>query len=431
MLNRYLIALAAVTFLGSTGVKAQTDSSAVDSSSLKKQEKAYALTPAQKLISSTGEDLMTGGNAKMGQTLISGYGELSYQHDFAYKNSTINLARAVLFVGHQFTPKIAFFSELEVESAKVEGGDAKGEVGMEQAFIKFSLNPRQYIVAGLFTPRIGIANENHLPINYNGTERPLVEQLIIPTTWREIGIGFYGQTATLPLAYSVALLSGTNSQHMVHGNGFAGGLSDGQLATGNNLALNASLKYFAGDLQFQVSGYMSGTTGMGNYQADSLGLESGIFGSPLYLGEADIQYNHGGFSAKALGTYASLPDAQKINAAFASNVFKAMYGAYAEVAYDLLHNTGTTKQLVGFARYENLNLNHEIPANGITDPTLKQSHIVAGFSYLPTSNVVIKADVRLTHTGEQNKALIINPPSVMQPYQVNNQFLNIGIGYAF
>lgn len=389
------------------------------------------MTPAQKMISSSGEDLLTGGNAKTAQTVISGYGEATYQHDFKYKNSTINLARAVLFVGHQFNKKISFFSELEVENDKVEGGGSKGEVGMEQAYLKFTLNPRQYIVAGLFVPRIGITNENHLPVNFYGTERPLVEQLIIPTTWREIGIGLYGQTATLPLAYSIALVSGLNSENFVHGTGFAGGQSDGQLATGDNLALTASLRYFTGDFQFQVSGYAGGTTGVGAYQADSLSLQSGMFGSPLYLGEADIQYNNGGFSAKALGTYVSLPDASNINSAFGSNVPKTMYGAYGEIAYDLLHNTGSKHQLVAFGRYENLNMNTSIPQNGITDPTLKQSHIIAGLNYFPIPNVVIKADVRITHTGPQNPGLIINPPSVMQPYQQNNQFLNIGLGYAF
>ncbi|SEA64825.1 Phosphate-selective porin O and P [Arachidicoccus rhizosphaerae] len=439
MLNRICIVLWAIIITSCIGqqVMAQTDSSSLgykkyrDSSSLKEKQAGYSATPAQKMISSSGEDLLSGGNAKVAQTVISGYGEATYQHDFAYKNSAFNLARAVLFVGHQFTSKIAFFSELEVESAKVEGGDSKGEIGMEQAYIKFSLNPRQYIVAGLFTPRIGITNENHLPVNFNGTERPLVEQLIIPTTWREIGVGFYGQAATLPLSYSAAIVSGVSSENMVHGSGFTGGLSDGQLASGNNLALTASLRYFVGDFQFQVSGYMSGTTGMGNYQADSLGLASGPFGTPLYLGEADVQYNKGGFSAKALGTYVTMPDASKVNNAFASNVFKTMNGIYGELSYDLLHNTGSHQQLIGFGRYEYLNLNDEIPSNGIKDPTLKQVHIVTGLNYFPIPNVVIKADVRITHTGPQNKNLIINPPSVMQAYQQNNQFLNIGIGYAF
>ena len=58
---------------------------------------------------------------------------------------------------------------------------------MEQAFLKFNLNPKQYIVAGFFIPRIGMLNENHLPVNFNGTERPIVEQLVLPATWREFG----------------------------------------------------------------------------------------------------------------------------------------------------------------------------------------------------------------------------------------------------
>lgn len=392
-----------------------------------------ALTPAQKLIAESGEDLLTGNNAQSRQTVISGYGDISYQHDFKYKNSSWDVRRIVLFVGHQFNKKIAFFSELEVEDAKVEGGTPSGTVGMEQAYIKFSLNPRHYIVAGLFLPRIGILNENHLPINFNGEERPLVEQLIIPGTWREIGVGYYGQLSTLPLTYSAAITSGLNSAGFEHGSGFKGGRSEGQLATGNNIALMASAKLFTGDLQWQVSGYMGGTTGVGNYQADSLHLESGPFGAPLYLAEADVQYNKNGFSAKALGTLVSLPQAKSINSAYANNTPAAMYGAYAEIGYDLFYNKPKMKQkqLIAFARFEKLDLNARIPSNGITDPALDQWHVITGLSYFPVNNLVIKADVRFTHTGPQNINLIINPPPVMQPYQQDNQFLNIGIGYAF
>src|SRR5581483_9986281 len=143
---------------------------------------------------------------------------------------TMNLDRAVLFVGHRFTDKLSFFSELEVEDAKVEGGSDGGEVAMEQAYLKFDLSPRQYIVAGLFLPRIGIVNENHLPVNFNGVERPMVETMVIPSTWREIGVGFYGQTTAFPLSYSVALLNGLNSAGFEHGGGFEGGRAEGQNA---------------------------------------------------------------------------------------------------------------------------------------------------------------------------------------------------------
>jgi hypothetical protein len=144
-------------------------------------------------------------------------------------------------------------------------------------------------------------------------------------------------------------------------------------------------------------------------------------------------YSNKGFSAKAIGTMISFPNASDVNRAYANNVAKVMYGAYGELAYNLLENSVKYKdqQLNVFGRYEMLDLNSSIPSNGIYDGTLKQQHIIAGFSYLPVPNVVIKADVRILHTGDENPALVINPSPARVPYRVNNSFLNIGIGYSF
>lgn len=396
---------------------------------------ATGLTPAQKLIAETGEDLLTGNSGGEAQTVLSGYGQASFQRNNQYQNNHVNLDRVVLFVGHQFNKKIALFTELEVEDAKVEGGKFLGTVGMEQAYLKFSFNPRQYLVAGLFIPRIGIINENHLPINYNGVERPMVETFIIPSTWREIGVGFYSQLSTLPISYSVALVNGLNSQGFEHGTGIQGGRGEGQMASANNIAFTAAINAYVQNFSFQVSGYAGGTVPLTKYQADSLRSTSGMFAAPLYLGEADVQYEKGGFSAKALGVYVSYPDAAEINSLYANNSPKSMYGAYIEAAYDLFHTIKDpkfeNKKLIAFARYERLNMNASIPENGITDGTLDQSHLVLGFNFLPINNVTIKADVRLIHTGPQNKALLINPPPVVFPYPQNNSFVNVGIGYSF
>jgi len=394
-----------------------------------------AMTPAQKLVASTGEDLLTSNAGNDAQTVISGYGQASFQRNNQYQNNHVNLDRVVLFVGHQFNQKIALFTELEVEDAKVEGGDLLGTVGMEQAYLKFSLNPRQYFVAGLFLPRIGIINENHLPINFNGVERPLVEQFIIPSTWREIGLGFYSQMSTLPISYSVALVNGLDAGSFNHGTGLQGGRGEGQMASANNIAVTAAVNAYVQNFRFQISGYAGGTVPLTKYQADSLKSISGYFAAPVYLGEADVQYYKNGFSAKALGVYVAYPEADEINRLYANNSPKSMYGAYAEVAYDIFHGFSKPafddKSLIAFARYERLNMNASIPDNGITDGTLDQSHVVLGFNYLPMHNVTIKADVRLTHTGPQNKALIINPPPVMFPYPQNNSFINVGVGYSF
>lgn len=389
-------------------------------------------TNAQQLIM-TSEDSLNAGTVK-NKTVVSGYGSAFYQRNFDQKLSSVTLERAVLFVGHQFSPKIAFFSELELENAKVEGGTDNGaEISMEQAYLKFNLNPKQYIVAGLFVPRIGILNENHLPVNFNGVERPMVETFIIPATWRELGVGFYGSANRLPITYTVALLNGLNSAGIGHGDGIRGGRAEGSLATANNLAVTAAIQYNPGNFKFQVSGYMGGTVGLSPRGADSLGLNSGAFGTPIYLGEADVQYNYGAFSAKALGTYISYPDAGSVNAAYAKNIATAMYGAYAEVAWNWLYNKSTQQQFVTFVRGEMLDMNASIPAppKAIYDGTEKQTHIIAGITYLPLPNVAIKADVRILHTGAQNPALVINPPPNALPYKQNNQFFNLGIGYSF
>jgi hypothetical protein len=308
---------------------------------------------------------------------------------------------------------------------------------MEQAYLKFNLNARQYLVAGLFVPRIGILNENHLPNNFNGVERPIVEQLVIPATWRELGVGFYGSSDKLPLNYSVALITGLNSGKFEHGNGIREGRAEGSSALANNLAITASLQYLWKEFKFQVSGYMGGTVGLNKRNADSLhaGLRTGAFGTPIYLGEADMQYSKNGFSAKALFSYIAYPDANKIYHAYATNMPSGIYGAYAELAYDWLYHRQKTPQFITFARFEALDLNAKLPAEqkakGQYDGTLKQSHIIAGIGWLPVPNVVVKADLRLLHTGPENPALAINPPPNALPYQQNNQFLNIGIGYSF
>jgi hypothetical protein len=390
--------------------------------------RAQFRTPAQQQIL-TNEDSLNSGISRA-KTVISGYGSAYYSRDFYNESATAGLDRAVLFVGHQFNNKIAFFSEMEVENAVASSG-AKGEIAMEQAFLKFNLNPRQYLVAGLFIPRIGILNENHLPVNFNGVQRPLVETMIIPATWREIGVGFYGTSHNLPLNYSVAVINGLDAQNFVHGTGIMDGRAEGSVASAGNLAVTASLQYHTGNFKFQVSGYMGGTIGMRRRAADSLGLDGGTFGTPVYLGEANVQWAASGFSARALGTYLYYPGADKINLAFSSNVARAIYGTYGELAYDWLYNSHKKPQFITFARYELLDLNAVIPANGLYDGTIKQSNLFLGFSYLPIPNVVIKADVRLLNTGEQNPQLLINPPPNALPYQKQNTFLNLGIGYSF
>lgn len=388
---------------------------------------AMAQKPGQ-----TSEDSLSNSLSKS-TTSIGGYGNAFYQRNNALGTSRVDLERFVLFVGHKFNEKVSFFSELEVEDAKVTGGESGGEVSIEQAYLKFNLNANQYITAGLFLPRIGILNENHLPNTFNGNERNYVETFILPSTWRELGVGFNGNLTNAPVTYYAGLVTGLNSAGFEHGTGLVDGRYEGRNASGNNLALTAALQYFYGDFRAQISGYYGGTVSVSKRKADSLGLNSGFFGTPVAIGEGDVMYTTGGFSTRALATIVNIPNASSINSAYANNTPETEYGAYLELSYDLLYlnKRPHEQQFNVFVRDEKFNMNYRIPANGVYDGTLNQNHIVAGFSYLPNKNVAIKADVRFIHTGEQNPALIVNPNPVALPYQINNNLVDLGIAFSF
>lgn len=372
-------------------------------------------------------------------TLLSGYGEASYSIDTKRQSAEANLKRVVLFVGHKFSKNISFFSEMEIENALVTGGSSdestsgRGSVSMEQAFLKFNLNPSTYIVAGLILPRIGYINENHLPTTFNGVDRPFLEEQVIPSTWREVGVALYGQaTGIQGLNYSIGLTNGLKSSNFSSADGIAGGRQLGQADKGLNLGLHGSLLYYLGDFRMQVSGYIGGSTGEEKRVADSLQLNSGPFGNPVTLGEANVSYSRNGISARVMGTIVNVKNASDINRAYANNTPETMYGAYGELGYDLFyHKSNSTKALIVFGRYEYINMDAKVPNNGISNDANRKHYIIAGLTYKPIRGISIKGDYTRKMTGDFNQALIVTPFPRQVFYYKDNGFINLGVAYNF
>src|SRR5262245_59073101 len=80
-------------------------------------------------------------------TAVGGYGELTLN---APSNgpAIVDLRRFVLYVGHHFTDRIRFYSEVEVEHAIASAEDL-GEVEIEQAYLDGLLTRRLNLRAGL------------------------------------------------------------------------------------------------------------------------------------------------------------------------------------------------------------------------------------------------------------------------------------------
>ena len=124
---------------------------------------------------------------------IGGYAELHINDRDAdnsdFDTKEIDLHRLVLFFGWDFTERIRFYSELEIEHNGVEAdpGPLDGEVEIEQAYVEFDLTDDSSVLGGVFLLPIGIINLVHEPPTFYGVERPVLDNVIIPTTWWEGG----------------------------------------------------------------------------------------------------------------------------------------------------------------------------------------------------------------------------------------------------
>ena len=125
-------------------------------------------------------------------TGLSGYMDFHY-NNVRDQDAELDFHRFVLLFAHRFSDRIRFVSELELEHAFVEGLEEAGELELEQAYLDFLVSRSFNVRAGMLLMPVGIINERHEPPVFYGVERPLVDTVIIPTTWFETGAGVHGE----------------------------------------------------------------------------------------------------------------------------------------------------------------------------------------------------------------------------------------------
>ena len=369
--------------------------------------------PAWSLVSTLATLLPIGVHAQE-RTTVGGYGEVHYS-DVSGPGTpaVVNLARFVVYLAHSFDDRLAFRSELEVEDAKVEGGKPGGEVSVEQAYLDYRLADWFTLRTGLVLAPIGIINETHEPPTFNGVDRPGFENDVIPTTWREIGIGAVG---TIPggsgLAYRIYLLNGLRADGFSAAEGIREGRQEGQLASFANPSLTGRLEWARPGWKIAGSFWYGGSA-----NADSI-LGTGSFAAPVALISADIRYDVGGASFRGVVANVSLKDAGAIDNRYAAAVGSRIAGGYVEGAYDLLRflAPGSSHKLNAFARHERYDTQASVPTGVTRDRSLARRLTTLGLTYKPTWNTAFKGDYQIVRnaagTGE-------------------HEVLSLGIGFQF
>ena len=346
---------------------------------------AYGLGPAASKVYQVGKGLS-----------IGGYGEAFYQDIVSDKGdsgakSNADLERMVLYVGYKFTDRILFNSEIEFEHASSgEGAEQKGEVSAEFLNLDFFINPLANIRTGLVLMPMGMINRIHEPLFYFGNHRPVVDQLIIPTTWREMGVGLFG-AITPNLTYTAYVTNGLNAKGFTS-DGIREGSGGGSLALAENFGYVAQVNYEPKAIPGVTVG---GAAFIGNSGQDQVynGQKPNVF-TQLY--ETHVQWRYRGLEFRTLGSWGHINDAGILSAAKGETIGSQNYGWYSEVGYDVLPLMfkDTPQYLAPFFRYEKYNTIAKAPEGYSSDPTKNQRVFQVGLQYKPIPQVVVKADYR-------------------------------------
>jgi len=341
---------------------------------------------------------------------IGGYGEVLYENfasegeDGSASGATdqIDALRAIVYVGYKFNDRILFNSEIEFEHGST---DQAGSASIEFAYLDYFLGDDFGLRAGLLLPPMGFLNEIHEPPTFLGTERPLTEQAIIPSTWRENGIGVFGAVGDLDFrAYLVNGLDAVGG-----GSSNAGGFGASGLRGGRQKGSRAVAEDFAGVARLDWTGILGLLVGSSVYLGESgqnadSPLESGeTIGGRTLIWEGHVQYKARGLDLRGLFALADVDDVAELNAARGldgdASIGERLVGGYMQAGYDILRSADTGHQLVPYVRWERLNTQDEVPDGFSADPANDRSVLSLGAAWKPIPQFILKTDYQI-HSNE-------------------------------
>lgn len=320
----------------------------------------------------------------------------------------IDVHRIVLLYGYQFTRKTQFMTEIEFEHAD--------EIFVEQAFIKHRLSRKINLKAGMMLVPMGFVNEQHEPTFFYSVERPALDKNIIPSTWREIGVGISGLFPENSIKYQLYLLNtvnGYNAGATINGaNGIRSARQKGsqEILTGAP-ALSGQIEYFGFDnAKIGLSAYAGKTnTSLVSEYPVITELSDRIIDSTtvnLKMFTLHASYSPGNFDARLQYTQALYSNTQQYNGFTGSDVPTQMMGFYVVAAYDLLDSD--SQKLSPFVRYSRLNNHFKTDESLNKNEALNQDIFTLGLNYFPTTGVVFKVDYQFVNQDDGTDYRLFN-----------------------
>ena len=333
---------------------------------------------------------------------IGGYAEANYRRccwdTSGSGDNEFDMTRVVAYLGYKWNDWILFNTEIEFEHATTE---QDGAVSVEFATLDFLYQPElNFRVGNLLIP-MGLINEVHEPPFYYGTNRPYLDQTILPTTWHENGGGVFGRIGER-MSYRVYVVNGFRASGY-ESSGFAEGRQDGSEALANDLAFVSRVDFdVVPGLRLGGSYYVGGAGQDQSVEAG--GTEMKLPNARTAIWELHGEYRWTGLTTRAEFARAHVADAGQLSEilTLAGNeqpvISRSMFGGYVEVAYDVIpvFFPGSEMSLEPFFRFEYVDTQADVPGGFLADRSFVRRIYTPGIQWKPIPNVVLKLDYRNT-----------------------------------
>jgi len=348
---------------------------------------------------------------------FGGYGEMLYENYAAKADNDVrttnkdkfDMLRGVLYTGYKYSDRVLFNSEIEFEHGSTGSG---GEASVEFAYLDFLVRPDLGVRTGLLLVPMGLVNEQHEPTTFLTARRSSVENAIIPSTWREMGAGVFGEHG--PVSWRAYAVNSIRGDRFTAG-GIRGGRQKGANSQIEDIALTGRLDYEPFEGATVGGSFYSGNTGQGNVVGGET-VEGNLTMFDLH-GEAQFR----GATVRALWAQATIDDVAQLNSLQSltgnKSIGEELGGWYVEAGYDvssLLPRFGETS-LTPYFRYEQFDTQRSVPTGFARNPASEQTIFTYGIQFRPVPQTVIKAD----YQDADNEA------------GTGLDQWNIGIGYIF
>ena len=324
------------------------------------------------------------------------------------QNGKLDVHRLVTFLGYRINKRTHFVSEIEMEHVS--------EVYVEQAFINYAIKPHLNIRAGLMLIPMGIVNEYHEPTTFNGVERPNLDGKIIPSTWREMGVGLYGRVDNISLRYQAYLVNGflgyDGTARLRGSDGFRKGRQKGAESVISSPNLATKVEYYGlPGLKLGASFY-TGRTQSTMYDGLLVDDEAGLASADsstvnMSMVAADFRYTYKGIQARGQVVYSSMKNVSAYNAFTGSDLGSAMMGYYVELGYDLFNHRKVNpdgQKLTPFIRYEEYNTHESVSGDMTPNATYDRTDITAGLTFHVSPKACFKGDYQRFSNDSDSEA---------------------------